>query len=272
MLTPNKNTSSNVYYLKTDDSTVSNDTVNVIQGDGTVDFFVKINYVAKTFSLRVNGTDFDSATVVFTDAPFYSNTPTELSQLIIRETSDSDIAVVEIFEVQELDASGKPTPVTGADVKVYEQGGKVYVELTVETDGNATSFDVYRDGNLVGTITYVDGQSVYTLEDTEAVVGETYNYTIQNLVDGVPDGKLFTVDPITVLPVLEAKAFEMTATDMTLVFASVPGETYKVVGLTALVDGESEEVVPDVAAAAEGYTTSVTVPIGDNFYFQIIKK
>jgi hypothetical protein len=92
------------------------------------------------------------------------------------------------------------------------------------------------------------------------------------LVDGVPEGSKLTVDPITVLPVLEAKSFAMTATDMTLVFASVSGETYQIVGLTALIDGVETVVADDIAAEAVGYTTSATVTIGDNFYFKIIKK
>ncbi len=261
-------TDSNVYRLVTGGTTVSNDTVNAIQGDGSVDFFVKINYVAKTFSLKVNGTDFASSTVVFTDSPFYDTTPEQLSSIEIRETSDSGVAVVEIFEVQELDANGDPTAADDVALKVYEKGGKVYVELEVSTNGASTSFDVYRDGVLIGTITYVDGQSVYTIEDAGAVVGETYNYSVTDLENGVPVGD-FNVD-ITVLPVLEAKAFQMTQTQMTLVFASVPGETYKVVGLTALIDGTSSIVADDIVA--DSYETSVLVEIGDNFYFKIIKK
>jgi hypothetical protein len=89
---------------------------------------------------------------------------------------------------------------------------------------------------------------------------------------GAPSGDEWEVPGVTVLPVLEAKTFTMTQTEMTLVFASVPGETYKVVGLTALVNGDSEVVADDVAADAVEYQTSVTVTIGDNFYFQIIKK
>jgi len=263
-------TDSNVYRLVTGGTTVSN-AYNVLAGDGEVDFFVKINYVAHTFDLSANGTTFDNSTVIFTDAPFYDDSVDELASLEIRETSDTDVAVVKLFVVQELDGNGDPTLANSAALKVYEKGGKVYVELEVDTDGISTSFDIYRDGVFVGTITYVDGQSVYTIEDAGAVVGETYTYLMVDIANGQPTGNQFDID-ITVLPVLEAKSFEMTQTQMTLTFASVPGDTYKVVGLTALIGGTSSVVADDIAAATVGYETSVTVTIGDNFYFQIIKK
>jgi hypothetical protein len=256
-------TDSNVYYLVTGGTTVSNE-INVITTatDDAVAFSVTIDYVAKKFTLKAN------TVTIFTLAPFYDDAPTELTCLVVRETSATEGSVIELVEVQELSPTGVPTKADDAALKVYEQGGNVYVELEVATNGASTAFDVYRDGVLIGTITYVADQSVYTLEDTTAVVGQTYNYSVTDLEDGTPVGE-FDVD-ITVLPVLEAKAFEMTQTEMTLTFASVIGETYKVVGLTALVDGTSEVVADDIVA--DSYETSVLVTIGDNFYFQIIKK
>jgi hypothetical protein len=164
------NTSSNVAYLSGTTAVTNEPTaVNVLTDTNKINFVVQINYVAKTFTLIANGADlFGGASL-----PFYDNTVTELSCLVIQETSATEFAVVEIVEVQELSPTGVPTAVTGADLKVYEQGGKVYAELTVETNGAATSFDVYRGDDLIGTIVYVDGQSVYTIEDTGAVVGGT---------------------------------------------------------------------------------------------------
>jgi len=260
-------TDSNVYYLVDGGTTVSND-FNVIQVDGSVDFFVKIDYVAHTFDLRVNGATFDVSQEIFGDAPFYDDTIDQLSSLEIRETSAEDVAIVKVFVVQELDANGEPTAVTHAIIKAYEQGGEVYVELIVDGDAGDT-FELFNGENFLGVF---NCNEAYKILDAFATAGGTYNYTIHNLIDGVPDGPVVTVDPITVLPVLEAKSFEMSVTDMTLVFASVPGETYQVVGLTALIDGVETVVADDIAAAAEGYTTSVTVTIGDNFYFKIIKK
>ncbi|MDA3797571.1 MAG: hypothetical protein PF692_00615 [Kiritimatiellae bacterium] len=274
------NTSSNVYYLETAGTTVSNDAVNVIQGDGTVDFFVKINYVAQTFDLRVNGTDFDTSDIVFTGAPFYSTDPTNLTQLVIRETSDSDVAVVQVFEVQELDPSGAPTAVTGADIKVYKKDGKVYVELNIETDGKPTYFSVAReDGNGVvlwdsGKVEYKDGQAVYVFDsDTTIDPTKTYTYVVTDLLEnGVPStlGE-WTAYDVKVNPMLEAKSFEMTQTQMTLTFASVPDETYKVVGFVTL-GGESSLVEDNIQS--QGDTTEVGINLigNTNFYFQIIKK
>jgi len=263
------NTDSNVCRLVNGGSTDTNTTVNVISTgtgtEGAVAFSVTNNYFTKKFYLVANGD------LIFNNVGFYDTSATNLTQLEIRETSDTDVAVVEIFEVQELDDNGEPTAADDISLKAYEKGGKVYVELEVSTNGASTSFKVYRDGVLIGEIEYVDGQSVYTIEDAGAVVGQTYNYSVTDYEASGPVGE-FDLD-IKVLPVLEAKALQMTQTQMTLTFASVPGETYKVVGLTALSDdGISSIVADDIGADADSYETSVLVEIGDNFYFKIIKK